>query len=152
MPMNEQEGSMADVEHYKAMEAALRERGVRITRQRQAILSVLAEARDHPDANELLIRASAIDPSVSLSTIYRTLTVLEENGVVQRLNFEGVPAMFETTDAPHHDHIIDIETGDAIEFLPDKIEKLQAKIASELGYEIVHHRLDLYAKRLKKTN
>ena len=118
MPMNEQEGSMADVEHYKAMEAALRERGVRITRQRQAILSVLAEARDHPDANELLIRASASDPSVSLSTIYRTLTVLEENGVVQRLNFEGAPAKFETTDAPHHDHIIDIETG--------------AKIASEL--------------------
>jgi len=142
---------MADVEHYKAMEAALRERGVRITRQRQAILSVLSEARDHPDANELLIRASAIDPSVSLSTIYRTLTVLEENGVVQRLNFEGVPAKFETTDAPHHDHIIDVETGDVIEFRSDKIEKLQAEIAAELGYEIVHHRLDLYAKRLGKT-
>ncbi|MEO1748456.1 MAG: Fur family transcriptional regulator [Pseudomonadota bacterium] len=150
--MNEQEGTMANVEHYKAMESALRERGVRITRQRQAILSVLAEAEDHPDANELLVRASAIDPSVSLSTIYRTLTVLEENGVVQRLNFEGVPAKFETTDAPHHDHIIDIETGDVIEFRSDKIEKLQAEIAAELGYEIVHHRLDLYAKRLNKTN
>ncbi|MEO1701290.1 MAG: Fur family transcriptional regulator [Pseudomonadota bacterium] len=143
---------MAEAIQYKVMEEALRERGVRITRQRQAILSVLAEAQDHPDANELLVRASAIDPSVSLSTVYRTLTVLEENGVVQRLNFEGVPAKFETTNAPHHDHIIDIETGDVIEFRSEKIERLQAEIAAELGYEIVHHRLDLYARRRKHAN
>lgn len=141
---------MSNAEKYKVLEGALRERGVRITRQRQAIVSVLAEAADHPDANELLVRASAIDPSVSLSTIYRTLTVLEENGVVQRLNFEGVPAKFETTDTPHHDHIIDVDTGDVIEFRSDKIEKLQSEIAAELGYEIIHHRLDLYAKRISK--
>ncbi|MEM1376392.1 MAG: Fur family transcriptional regulator [Pseudomonadota bacterium] len=139
-------------EKYAVLENALRDLGVRITRQRQAILSVLADAGDHPDANELLVRASAIDPSVSLSTVYRTLTVLEENGVVQRLSFEGVPAKFETTDAPHHDHLIDVDTGDVIEFRSDKIEKLQAEIAAELGYEIVHHRLDLYAKRVASNN
>ncbi|MEL6436954.1 MAG: Fur family transcriptional regulator [Pseudomonadota bacterium] len=138
---------MTKADKIAILEDALRERGVRITRQRQAILTVLADAADHPDANELLVRASAIDPTVSLSTVYRTLTVLEENGVVQRLSFDGVPAKFETTDAPHHDHIIDVDTGDVIEFRSDKIEKLQAEIAAELGYEIIHHRLDLYARR-----
>ena len=128
-------------------ENALRADGVRITRQRTAVLRVLAEADDHPDANELHRRAYAIDKSVSLATVYRTLGILEQRGVVHRHVFENAPARFETTDMPHHDHIIDIETGSIIEFRSEKIEKLQAEIASELGYELVRHRLELYCRK-----
>lgn len=133
------------------LEDALRDAGVRITRQRSAILRTLAEADDHPDANELFRRASVIEPTVSLSTVYRTLSVLEDKGVVHRLTFEGTPARFETADTPHHDHMIDIETGDVIEFRSDKIEKLQAEIADELGYDIVYHKLELYGRRKKRA-
>ncbi|MEM7545857.1 MAG: Fur family transcriptional regulator [Pseudomonadota bacterium] len=129
------------------LENALRKDGVRITRQRSALLKVLAEASDHPDATELHRRAREIEETVSLATVYRTLTALEAQGVVQRLAFEGAPARFETTDAPHHDHIIDVETGDVIEFRSEKIEALQALIAEELGYDVVHHRLELYCKK-----
>jgi Fur family transcriptional regulator, ferric uptake regulator len=128
-------------------ENALRADGVRITRQRTAVLRVLAEADDHPDANELHRRAYAIDKSVSLATVYRTLGILEQRGVVHRHVFENAPARFETTDMPHHDHIIDIETGSIIEFRSEKIEKLQAEIAAELGYELVRHRLELYCRK-----
>lgn len=128
-------------------EDALRADGVRITRQRTAVLRVLAEADDHPDANELHRRAYAIDKSVSLATVYRTLGILEQRGVVHRHVFEGASARFETTDMPHHDHIIDIETGRITEFRSEKIEKLQAEIASELGYELVRHRLELYCRK-----
>ena len=129
------------------MEAALRADGVRITRQRTAVLSVLSEARDHPDANELHRRAHAIDKSVSLATVYRTLAVLERHGVVHRHVFEDAPARFETADVPHHDHIIDIDTGGIIEFRSEKIERLQAEIAAELGYDLVRHRLELYCRK-----
>ena len=131
----------------ETMERALRDDGVRITRQRAALLQVLAGATDHPDANELHRRAREIDETVSLATVYRTLSALEAQGVVQRLAFEGEPARFETTDAPHHDHIIDVETGEVIEFRSDKIEALQALIAEELGYEVVRHRLELYCRK-----
>lgn len=130
------------------LEEALRDKGVRITRQRAALLTVLAQAEDHPDANELHRRAREIDDSVSLSTVYRTLTVLEDQSVVQRHAFEGAPARFETADAPHHDHIIDLDTGNVMEFYSDRIEKLQAEIAAEHGYEVVHHRLELYCRKL----
>ena len=122
---------------------------MRITRQRAALLDVLARANDHPDAPELHRRARAMDDSVSLATVYRTLSVLERQGVVNRLQFEGEAARFETTDLPHHDHIIDVETGEVIEFSSDKIERLQALIAAELGYEVVRHRLELYCRKRK---
>lgn len=131
----------------KEMEDALRADGVRITRQRAALLQVLADANDHPDANELHRRAKEIEDTVSLATVYRTLSALEAQGVVHRLAFEGAPARFETTDAPHHDHIIDVESGEVIEFHSEKIEALQALIAEELGYEVVHHRLELYCRK-----
>ncbi|MCB1508263.1 MAG: transcriptional repressor [Hyphomicrobiaceae bacterium] len=131
----------------KAMEAALRDAGLRFTAPRAALLDVLAAADDHPDAGELHQRVRALSPSVSLSTVYRCLTALEAQGLVQRLTFDGAPARFETTDAPHHDHIIDVDTGDVIEFRSDKIEKLQAMIVEELGYELVHHRLELYCRK-----
>ncbi|MDK1493414.1 Fur family transcriptional regulator [Sinorhizobium sp. 7-81] len=131
------------------LEGILRDGGVRVTRQRAAILKILAEAEDHPDASELHRRAKEIDATVSLSTVYRTLSALEQQGVVQRHAFESATARFETADAPHHDHLIDIETGAVIEFRSDKIEQLQAEIAAELGYELVRHRLELYCRKRK---
>ncbi len=140
---------MATGHHHSAadLEAALRKAGIRITRQRSALLQVLAAAQDHPDANELHARARAIDSSVSLSTVYRTLTTLEEQGVIHRHAFEGESARFETADQPHHDHLIDMDSGQVIEFRSEKIERLQAEIAAELGYDIVHHRLELYVRK-----
>lgn len=131
------------------LETALRADGVRITRQRAALLKVLANASDHPDATELHRRAREIEETVSLATVYRTLSALEAQGVVHRLAFEGEAARFETTDAPHHDHIIDVETGEVIEFRSEKIEALQALIAEELGYDVVRHRLELYCRHRK---
>lgn len=131
------------------LEGVLRDGGVRVTRQRAAILKILATAEDHPDASELHRRAKEIDATVSLSTVYRTLSALEQQGVVHRHAFESATARFETADAPHHDHLIDIDTGAVIEFRSDKIEQLQAEIAAELGYDLVRHRLELYCRKRK---
>ena len=129
------------------LEEALRNAGVRMTRQRQALLKVLTEADDHPDASEIHRRTQEIDDSVSLATVYRTLAVLEDKGVVQRHAFEGAPARFETADAPHHDHIIDIDSREVIEFTSPEIERLQREIARAHGYEVVSHRLELYCRK-----
>ncbi|MEM1385079.1 MAG: Fur family transcriptional regulator [Pseudomonadota bacterium] len=134
------------------MAASLRAAGVRVTRQRVVLLEVLAEADDHPDAIELHRRAKEVDDSVSLATVYRTLTVLEQQGVVQRHAFEGGGARFETAETAHHDHLIDLETGDVIEFSSEKIERLQAEICAELGYELIHHRLELYCRKRPKKS
>lgn len=131
------------------LEGVLRDGGVRVTRQRAAILKILANAEDHPDASELHRRAKEIDATVSLSTVYRTLSALQQQGVVHRHAFESATARFETADAPHHDHLIDIDTGAVIEFRSDKIEQLQAEIAAELGYDLVRHRLELYCRKRK---
>ncbi len=128
-------------------EAELRVEGVRITRQRSALLRVLAEANDHPDANELYRRVVARDRSVSLSTVYRTLGTLAKRGVIHRLEFDDGRARFEHADRQHHDHLIDMETGQVIEFRSEKIERLQAEIAAELGYEIIRHKLQLYGMK-----
>jgi Fur family ferric uptake transcriptional regulator len=126
---------------------ALRDAGVRITRQRAALLGVLADADDHPDAVELHRRADGEVPGISLSTVYRTLTALEEQGVIHRHLFDGAAARFEHAEAEHHDHMIDVESGEVIEFCSDRIEKLQAEIAAELGYDILHHRMELYVRK-----
>ncbi|NJM84360.1 MAG: transcriptional repressor [Tabrizicola sp.] len=134
------------------MTQALREGGVRVTRQREALLRVLSQAADHPDALELHRRARKLDDSLSLATVYRTLSVLEREGVVQRLSFENGGARFEVADAPHHDHIVDLDTGDITEFRSEKIEELQRQIAAEMGYDIVHHRLELYCRKRGRTS
>ncbi len=126
---------------------ALRRAGVRITRQRAALLSVLAEAEDHPEAVELHRRAEAVVPGISLSTVYRSLTELENQGVILRHQFDGTPARFEHTETRHHDHMIDVDTGEVVEFASERIEALQAEIAEALGYEIVHHRFELYVRK-----
>jgi Fur family ferric uptake transcriptional regulator len=131
------------------MTQALRDNGVRVTRQREALLRVLTEAADHPDASELHRRARVVDESVSLATVYRTLTVLEREGVVQRLSFENGGARFEVADQAHHDHIVDLDSGTIVEFRNERIEELQRQIAAEMGYEIIHHRMELYCR--KKT-
>jgi Fur family ferric uptake transcriptional regulator len=128
------------------LENELRTEGVRITRQRVAILSALANSSDHPSAEEILERSRKQDSSVSLATVYRTLSILVERGTILRNEFDGTGARFELANKPHHDHLIDIETGDVIEFTSPRIEELQAEIARELGYDIVDHRLELYGK------
>ena len=127
----------------------LRRAGVRITRPRRVIIDLLAVMEDHPDAMEIYRRAIVVDPTMSLSTVYRTMKLLERFGAIHRHAFEGGPSRFENASGEHHDHLIDIETGDVIEFKSDRIEQLQNEIARELGYDIVHHRLELYGRRRK---
>lgn len=131
-------------------EGELRRAGVRITRPRKVLLEILSEAGDHPDAMEIFQRASAIDKTISLSTVYRTMKLLETMGAIHRHAFEGGPARFEQASGRHHDHLIDLDTGDVIEFRSDRIEHLQDEIARELGYEIVHHRLELYGRKKRR--
>lgn len=131
--------------------ALLETSGVRVTPQRIAVLRVLAAADDHPDAPELHRRAKALDGAISLPTVYRNLAVLEHAGLVERHCFEGGGARFETTIASHHDHIIDLETNDVVEFRSDEIERLQRKVAAGLGYEVIHHRLELYCRKIVGT-
>jgi Fur family ferric uptake transcriptional regulator len=127
-------------------EKQLRRQGVRITRQRSAILGILSETEDHPDALEIFRRAVETDPAISLSTVYRTMKLLGDIGAIQRHAFEGGPSRFEHA-SDHHDHLIDVETGDVVEFKSEKIEQLQDEIAKALGYDIVHHRLELYGRK-----
>ncbi|MHA6324259.1 Fur family transcriptional regulator [Roseivivax sp. CAU 1753] len=127
---------------------ALRDSGIRITRQRAALLDIIAQSDDHPDAVELHRRASDTVPGISLSTVYRTLSALEEHGVIQRLQFEGDTARFEHAELEHHDHMIDVDSGDVVEFRSEEIEALQEALAASLGYEIVHHRMELYVRKI----
>ena len=128
-------------------ERALRQSGVRITRPRRVILDILSGMDDHPDALEIFRRAVAIDSDISLSTVYRTMKLLEGLGAIHRHAFEGGPSRFEQASGDHHDHLIDLDTGDVIEFKSDRIEQLQDEIARALGYDIVHHRLELYGRK-----
>lgn len=131
-------------------EGELRKTGVRITRPRRIILSILSEGGDHPDALEIFKRAVAIDSGISLSTVYRTMKLLEGLGAIHRHAFEGGPSRFEPAGQEHHDHLIDVETGDVVEFHSHRIEELQQEIARELGYDIVHHRLELYGRKRRR--
>lgn len=136
-----------DANHSREYETALRRAGIRMTRARKAILQIIGNSDGHPDAMEIFRRAVRLDDSISLSTVYRTMKLLEDHGAIRRHNFEGGPSRFEDAAAQHHDHLIDLDTGDVIEFSSERIEKLQDEIARELGYEIVHHRLELYGRK-----
>ena len=120
-----------------------------MTDQRRIIAKVLSDADDHPDAEEVYSRASAIDPKISLATIYRTVRLFDEAGIIETHDFRDGRARYETADSEHHDHLIDVQTGDVIEFVDDEIEALQKRIAEKLGYELVDHRMELYGR--KKT-
>src|SRR6056297_481198 len=119
--------------------------GLRLTEQRRTIAAVLEDAADHPDVEELYNRASAIDPRISLATVYRTVKLFEESGILEKHEFGDGRARYETADREHHDHLIDVHSGEVIEFVDPEIEALQEKIAAKLGYRLMGHRLELYA-------
>ena len=120
-------------------------KGLRLTEQRRTIAAVLQDADDHPDVEELYNRASAIDPRISLATVYRTVKLFEESGILEKHEFGDGRARYETADREHHDHLIDVHSGEVIEFVDPEIEALQEKIAKKLGYKLKGHRLELYA-------
>ena len=118
--------------------------GLRMTEQRRVISDVLDGARDHPDVEELHARAAARDPRISLATVYRTVKLLEEAGILEKVDFGDGRARYEDAEREHHDHLIDVTTGQVIEFVDPEIEALQEKIAAKLGYRLQGHRLELY--------
>ena len=123
--------------------------GLRLTDQRRTIAAVLEAATDHPDVEELYNRASAADPNISLATVYRTVKLFEESGILEKHEFGDGRARYETSDREHHDHLIDMNSGEVIEFINPDIEALQDKIAEKLGYRLMGHRLELYGVPLK---
>ncbi len=125
------------------------EHGMRMTDQRRVIAQVLSDAKDHPDAEELYARASLIDPKISLATVYRTVRLFSEAGIIETHDFRDGRARYEPADDDHHDHLIDVTTGKVIEFVDDEIEELQHRIAEKLGYVLVDHRMELYGKPKK---
>ncbi len=126
------------------------EKGLRLTDQRRTIAAVLEESTDHPDVEELYNRASKRDSNISLATLYRTVKLFEDWGMLDKHEFGDGRARYETADRDHHDHLIDLSTGQVIEFVDKDIEKLQEKIAEKLGYRLVDHRMELFATPLKK--
>ena len=121
------------------------EKGLRMTDQRRVIARVLSEALDHPDVDQVYRRASAIDPHISIATVYRTVRLFEEASILERHDFGDGRARYEEAPENHHDHLIDIQSGQVIEFSNEEIEKLQHRVAEQLGYKLVGHRLELYA-------
>ena len=126
------------------------EKGVRLTEQRKIIAQVMSESTDHPDVDELHKRVNLLDSKISIATVYRTVKLFEEAGIVAKHDFKGNKARYEKTSDEHHDHLIDINTGEIIEFVNEDIEKLQKQVAQKLGYKLVDHRLELYGSKNKK--
>ncbi len=124
-------------------------KGMRMTDQRRVIARVLSVAEDHPDVEEIHRRAVALDPNISIATVYRTMRLFEEAGVVERHDFQDGRSRYEEASDDHHDHLIDLKSGAVIEFVNGEIERLQARIAEELGYKLVAHRLELYGVPIK---
>ena len=124
--------------------------GVRLTDQRKLVAKVMSESKDHPDVDELHKRVSKFDSKISIATVYRTVKLFEEAGIISKHDFKGTKARYEQTTQDHHDHLIDINTGEITEFVNDDIEKLQKKVAEKLGYKLVDHRLELYGSKIKK--
>jgi len=132
------------------IEALCVEKGMRMTEQRRVIARVLAQSEDHPDVEELYRRCAKVDDRISISTVYRTVRLFEDAGIIERHDFREGRARYETSRETHHDHLINLRTGEVIEFQSDEIEKLQAEVARRLGYKLVDHRLELYAVPLEE--
>ena len=130
-------------ENLNRIEQACAEKGLRMTEQRRVIARVVAGAYDHPDAEELYRRAISVDPHISIATVYRTVKLFEDAGILERHDFRDGRSRYEEI-SEHHDHLIDVSTGKVIEFVNEDIEKLQRRVAEELGFELVDHRLELY--------
>ena len=130
-------------------------KGVKLTEQRKIIAKIISESKseygesDHPDVDELYNRVSRVDPKISIATVYRTVKLFEEAGIITKHDFKGGKARYEAMIESHHDHLIDIKTGEIIEFVDDEIEKLQKKVAEKYGYKLVDHKLELYGVKKK---
>ena len=124
-------------------------KGVKLTDQRKTIAKIMSNSQDHPDVDELYKRASKIDSKISIATVYRTVKLFEEAGIVAKHDFKGGKARYEELNESHHDHLIDIKTGEIIEFVDEEIEKLQQKVADKYGYKLVDHKLELYGIKKK---
>ena len=125
-------------------------KGVRLTDQRKVIAEVMSASSDHPDVDELHKRVNKIDKKISIATVYRTVKLLEESGIIEKHDFKGGKARYEESPEEHHDHLIDINTGQIIEFVDKEIEILQNKVAKKLGYKLIDHKLELYGFKIKK--
>ena len=125
------------------------EKGVKLTDQRKVIAKVMSDSNDHPNVDELYKRVSIIDPKISIATVYRTVKLFEESGILTKHDFKGGKARYETLVESHHDHLIDIKSGEIIEFVDEEIEKLQKKVAEKHGYTLVDHKLELYGIKKK---
>ena len=124
-------------------------KGVKLTDQRKIIARVMSQSNDHPDVDELYNRVSKIDAKISIATVYRTVKLFEEAGILAKHEFKGGKARYEEISESHHDHLIDVKTGEIIEFVDDEIEKLQKKVADKYGYDLVDHKLELYGVKKK---
>lgn len=128
------------------------DKGMRMTDQRRVVAQVLSVAKDHPDVEELYRRAHHVDPHISIATVYRTVRLFEESGIIERHDFRDGRSRYEEAPDVHHDHLIDMRTGKVIEFVDDDIEKLQAAIAKRLGFKLVDHRLELYGVPIEEKD
>ena len=133
-----------------SIEKKCQTKGVRLTDQRRVIAEVMSNATDHPDVDELHKRVNKIDKKISIATVYRTVKLFEESGIVEKHDFKGGKARYEQSPDEHHDHLIDINSGKIIEFVDKDIEILQNKVAKKLGYKLVDHKLELYGSKIKK--
>jgi Fur family ferric uptake transcriptional regulator len=134
------------------LEQLCADKGLRITEQRRVIARVLSESEDHPDVEQLHQRASAIDSGISIATVYRTVRLFEEAGILDRHDFGDGRSRYEAAPEAHHDHLIDVETGKVVEFVDPELEALQRQIAEKLGYRLVDHRMELYGVRLSRED
>ena len=125
-------------------------KGVRLTDQRKVVAAIMSSSNDHPDVDELHKRVNKIDKKISIATVYRTVILFEESGIVEKHDFKGGKARYEESPEEHHDHLIDINSGEIIEFVDKEIEILQNKVAKKLGYKLVDHKLELYGSKIKK--
>ncbi|NNE22229.1 MAG: transcriptional repressor [Rhizobiales bacterium] len=131
------------------IEKACQDKGMRMTDQRRVIARIIADSDDHPDVEEMHRRAAAVDDRISIATVYRTVRLFEDAGILERVDFRDGRARYEEASSEHHDHLIDLQSGQIIEFRNEKIEQLQELVARELGYKLVDHRLELFAVKLK---
>ena len=132
------------------IESKCKQKGVKLTDQRKLIAKVMSESESHPDVDELHKKVSKLDSKISIATVYRTVKLFEEAGIVSKHDFKGGKSRYEQAPEEHHDHLIDINSGEITEFVNEEIEKLQKQVAEKLGYKLVDHRLELYGTKIKK--
>ena len=133
-----------------SIEDRCKQKDVRLTDQRKLIAQIMSDSKDHPNVDELYKRVSKIDSKISIATVYRTVKLFEEAGILTKHEFKGGKARYEELPDDHHDHLIDVQSGEIVEFVNEEIEKLQKKVAEKLGYHLVDHRLELYGTKKKK--